>query len=89
MGAQPKNDLQDLIYVISSRLNLCNNGYSLPLPGGGGFQGGDPLMDQGSIDYFRTRQRVEREAAKAAANEAARRTHLELAEGYAALARKG
>ena len=46
-------------------------------------------MDQGSIDYFRTRQRVEREAAKAAANEAARRTHLELAEGYAALARKG
>ena len=46
-------------------------------------------MDQVSIDYFRTRERIEREAAKAAASEAARRAHLELAEGYAALARKG
>ena len=46
-------------------------------------------MDQQSIDYFRSRERVEREAAKAAANEAARRAHLELAQGYAALARKG
>jgi hypothetical protein len=46
-------------------------------------------MDQVSIDYFRTRERVEREAAKAAVSEAARRAHLELAQGYAALARKG
>ncbi len=61
----------------------------MPSPGGGGFQGGDPNMDQVSIDYFRARERVEREAAKAAVSEAARRAHLELAQGYAALARKG
>jgi hypothetical protein len=42
-------------------------------------------MDQQSIDYFRDRERVERAAAKAAATEAARRAHLELAKGYAAL----
>jgi hypothetical protein len=48
-----------------------------------------PTVDQQSIEYFRSRERVEREAAKAAANEAARRVHLELAQGYAALARKG
>ena len=46
-------------------------------------------MDQESIDYFRTRERIEREAAKAAVSEEARRAHLELAQGYAALARKG
>ena len=46
-------------------------------------------MDQESIDYFRSRERVEREAAKAAATEAARRAHLELAQGYAALVRRG
>ena len=46
-------------------------------------------MDQQSVDYFRTRERIEREAAKAAANEAARRAHLELAQGYAALVRDG
>ena len=57
--------------------------------GGGGFRGGVLTMDQESIDYFRAREHVEREAAKAAATEAARRAHLELAQGYAALARKG
>ena len=46
-------------------------------------------MDQESLDYFRARERIERAAAKAAANEAARRAHLELAQGYAALVRKG
>jgi len=46
-------------------------------------------VDQESIDYFRARERVEREAAKSAASEAARRAHLELAQGYAALVRKG
>ena len=46
-------------------------------------------MDQESIDYCRSRERIEREAAKSAATEAARRAHLELAQGYAALARKG
>ena len=46
-------------------------------------------MDQESVDYFQSRERVEREAAKAAATDEARRAHLELAQGYAALARKG
>ena len=46
-------------------------------------------MDQESIDYFRSRERIEREAAKSAVSEAARRAHLELAQGYAALTRKG
>ena len=48
-----------------------------------------PTVDQESVDYFRARERVEREAAKLAVTEAARRAHLELAQGYAALARKG
>ena len=46
-------------------------------------------MDQESVDYFRSRERVEREAAKSAATEAARRAHIELADGYAALVRRG
>jgi hypothetical protein len=46
-------------------------------------------VDQESVDYFRSRERVEREAAKAAATEEARRVHIELAEGYAALVRRG
>ncbi len=46
-------------------------------------------MDPASIEYFRLRERIERAAAKKAASEAARRAHLELAEGYAALVRKG
>ena len=46
-------------------------------------------MDQESIDYFRSRERVERDAAKSAGNEQARRAHLELAQGYAALVRRG
>ena len=50
---------------------------------------GMPTVDQESIEYFRSRERVERAAAKGAASEAARRAHLELAQGYAALARKG
>ncbi len=46
-------------------------------------------MDQESLDYFQSRERFEREAARTAGSEAARRAHLELAHGYAALARKG
>ena len=46
-------------------------------------------MDERSIEYFRTRERIERAAAKAAATEAARRAHLELAQSYAALVHKG
>ena len=46
-------------------------------------------MDQESVDYFRSRERVEREAANAAATDEARRAHLELAQGYAALAPQG
>ena len=45
-------------------------------------------MDQQSIDYFLSRERVEREAAKTANSETARRAHLELAQGYASLARR-
>ena len=45
-------------------------------------------MDKESLDYFRARERIERAAAKNAATEAARRAHLELAQGYAALVRK-
>ena len=44
-------------------------------------------MDQRSIDYFRLRERIEREAAERAACEEARYAHEELARGYAALAR--
>jgi hypothetical protein len=50
---------------------------------------GTTAVDQESVEYFRERERIERAAAKAAATEAARRAHLELAQGYAALARKG
>jgi hypothetical protein len=46
-------------------------------------------MDQQSVEYFRTRERIERAAAKTAATEAARRAHLELAQSYAALVKKG
>jgi hypothetical protein len=46
-------------------------------------------MDPASIEYFRLREQIERAAARNAASEAARRAHLELAEGYAALVRKG
>jgi len=42
-------------------------------------------VDRESIEYFRARERVERDAAKNASSEAARRVHLELAQGYAAL----
>jgi hypothetical protein len=50
---------------------------------------GKTTVNQQSIEYFRTRERIERAAAKAAATEAARRAHLELAESYAALVQKG
>lgn len=40
-----------------------------------------------SADYFRRRERDERAAAKAAANESARRIHQQMAQGYAELAR--
>jgi hypothetical protein len=45
-------------------------------------------VDQQSIDYFRSRERVERAAADNAASDEARRAHLELAQGYAALVRR-
>ena len=45
-------------------------------------------VDQQAIEYFRERERIERAAAETAATEGARRAHLELAEGYAALVRK-
>ena len=60
-----------------------------PSPGGCRLGRGMRTVDQESVDYFRSRERVEREAAKAAASDEARRAHLELAQGYAALARKG
>ena len=46
-------------------------------------------VDQESIDYFRSRERIERDAAKSAESEQARRAHLALAHGYAALVRRG
>jgi hypothetical protein len=39
--------------------------------------------------YFEQRERIERAAAKAAANAQARRAHQELAAGYAVLAQNG
>jgi hypothetical protein len=45
-------------------------------------------LDYESINYFRERERVEREAAGSAKNAAARRAHEELARGYAALVRR-
>jgi hypothetical protein len=42
-------------------------------------------LDEESVEYFRSRERIERAAAENASNEAARRAHLELARGYAAL----
>jgi hypothetical protein len=46
---------------------------------------GMATVDRESVEYFRARERVERDAAANASNEAARRVHLELAQGYAAL----
>jgi len=43
------------------------------------------VLDHDSQDYFRRRELAERAAAKAAATEAARRAHQELAQGYAKL----
>ena len=54
-----------------------------PLPRGG------ETLDQQSIDYYRSRERTERAAAANAECEQARRVHLELARGYAALIRQG
>jgi hypothetical protein len=45
------------------------------------------MLDQQSVDYFRTRERIERAAAKRAASDAARRVHQQLAENYAELVR--
>ena len=50
---------------------------------------GNAAMDKESIDYFLARERVERQAAKVATTPSVRRAHLELAQGYAALARRG
>jgi hypothetical protein len=46
-------------------------------------------VNQQSVEYFRNRERIEREAAKSAASEAARRAHLELAQNYAELVQRG
>jgi hypothetical protein len=40
------------------------------------------MTDQKSLEYFRKREQAERDAAKSAASEAARRAHEELAENY-------
>ena len=61
----------------------------MPFCGGRHWGGVVRTVDQDSIEYFRARERIERAAAKAAVSEAARRAHLELAQGYAALIRKG
>ncbi len=54
-----------------------------------GAQGGEAAsMDRESVEYFRARERIERAAASNATSEAARRAHLELAQGYAALVRQ-
>jgi hypothetical protein len=50
--------------------------------------GGTGKLDQESIDYFKLREQVERAAAETAGSEAARRAHIELADGYAALVRQ-
>lgn len=42
-------------------------------------------MNDNSIEYYRSREQAEREAAKRATSEEARVRHLELADGYAAL----
>lgn len=46
-------------------------------------------MDQDSREYFEHRERCERAAAKNATCPHARRVHQELAQGYAALIRRG
>ena len=61
----------------------------MPFCGGTAGRAGPSTVDQDSIEYFRARERIERAAAKAALTEAARRAHLELAQGYAALVGKG
>jgi hypothetical protein len=45
------------------------------------------MLNSESHEYFLRRERAERAAAKNAANDAARRIHQELAQGYAALLR--
>lgn len=44
-------------------------------------------LDKKSQDYFRRREGVEKDAARSAASDAARRAHQELADEYAALLR--
>ena len=44
-------------------------------------------VDKNRLDYFRRREQAEREAAKAASSDIARRVHQELAEQYAELLR--
>jgi hypothetical protein len=50
---------------------------------------GGLVVDQEFLDYFRRRELVERAAAKSASSPAARRTHQELAQGYANLLSNG
>jgi hypothetical protein len=45
------------------------------------------VMDQASMEYFRERERIEREAASNATCDTARLSHEQLADGYAALIR--
>jgi hypothetical protein len=47
------------------------------------------MLDQKSAEYFRKREQAERDAAKRAASEEARRAHEELADNYSELLRGG
>ena len=47
------------------------------------------MPDQKSLEYFRRREQAERDAAKQASSEEARRVHEELAENYSELLRGG
>jgi hypothetical protein len=46
------------------------------------------MPNQESLEYFRRREQAERDAAKHAASEEARRVHEELAESYSELLRR-
>jgi len=47
------------------------------------------IMDENSLEYFRGRERIEREAASSATCDTARLAHEQLANRYASLVRQG
>jgi len=65
--------------LVSSALKVLQFNGLLPLKNGG------RRVKHKSIDYFRERERVEREAAKNATCEHARWAHQEMADSYARL----